>query len=89
MSTAGGTSWRGADDRGEFCFAETALITLPPAGLTLRAAHRGEYLAFLDDDDAPLPDHLSTTLAGMGGAGVDLVYSSCRPCRGVAVVRPQ
>jgi glycosyltransferase involved in cell wall biosynthesis len=54
--------------------AAAGLAVARKAGI---AAARGEYLAFLDDDDLWLPDHLRTALAGMDGAGVDLVYTSC------------
>jgi glycosyltransferase involved in cell wall biosynthesis len=59
------------------------LITLPTdRGLAYSrktgvAAARGQYVAFLDDDDLWLPEHLRTTLAGIGDVGTDLVYTSC------------
>ncbi len=59
------------------------LITLPVnRGLAVArkagiAATRGRYLAFCDDDDLWLPDHLATALDGVDGAGVDMVYTAC------------
>jgi hypothetical protein len=34
-------------------------------------------VAFLDDDDMWLPDHLSVALAGLDGDGTDMVYTTC------------
>jgi glycosyltransferase involved in cell wall biosynthesis len=40
------------------------------------AAARGEYLAFLNQDDLYLPDHLSTSLACLEQTGADLICCS-------------
>ncbi|MBT8226709.1 MAG: hypothetical protein KJO75_14620 [Dactylosporangium sp.] len=34
-------------------------------------------MAFLDDDDLWLPDHLATALAGLDETGADMVYTTC------------
>jgi len=58
------------------------LITLPTnEGLTAArrsgiGAARGHFVAFLDDDDLWLPEHLSVALDGLG-SGVDMVYTTC------------
>lgn len=39
-------------------------------------AARGQFMAFLDDDDLWLPDHLSVALDGLDSE-VDLVYTTC------------
>lgn len=58
------------------------LITLPTnEGLTAArrsgiGAARGQFMAFLDDDDLWLPDHLSVALDGLDSE-VDLVYTTC------------
>ncbi|MGX6601697.1 glycosyltransferase family 2 protein [Micromonosporaceae bacterium Da 78-11] len=39
---------------------------------------RGEYLAFLDDDDIFLPDHLALNLDALSHAGVEASYGACR-----------
>lgn len=41
------------------------------------AAARGEFVAFLDDDDVWLPNHLPVALAGVEAGGVDAVYTTC------------
>jgi hypothetical protein len=41
------------------------------------AATEGEYVAFLDDDDVWLPQHLRTALKGLGDEGMDAVYTTC------------
>ncbi|MGC4857384.1 glycosyltransferase family 2 protein [Micromonospora sp. DT4] len=38
---------------------------------------RGDYLAFLDDDDIFLPSHLGTALAALSTGGADLAYTVC------------
>jgi len=59
------------------------LITLPDnRGLAAArkagiAAARGQFVAFLDDDDVWLPNHLPIALAGLDGDGVDAVYTTC------------
>ncbi|MGX6607997.1 glycosyltransferase family 2 protein [Micromonosporaceae bacterium Da 78-11] len=59
------------------------LITLPAnRGLAAArkagiAAARGEFVAFCDDDDVWLPNHLPVALAGLDGAGVEAVYTTC------------
>lgn len=40
-------------------------------------AARGEFLAFLDDDDVFLPNHLSLALGALGAGGADLAYTVC------------
>ncbi|MFB9903492.1 glycosyltransferase family 2 protein [Allokutzneria oryzae] len=41
-------------------------------------AAEGQYIAFLDDDDLYLPEHLETALSTMRATGADLVYAHCR-----------
>lgn len=59
------------------------LITLPDnRGLAAArkagiAATRGRFVAFLDDDDVWLPNHLLVALAGLDGGRVDAVYTTC------------
>ncbi|MFI5492363.1 glycosyltransferase family 2 protein [Actinoplanes sp. NPDC051859] len=59
------------------------LITLPEnRGLAVArkvgvAAARGEFVAFLDDDDVWLPTHLPTALDALGTSSVDAVYTTC------------
>jgi glycosyltransferase involved in cell wall biosynthesis len=38
---------------------------------------RGEYVAFLDDDDVYLPQHLRVTLSALGTGDADLAYTRC------------
>ncbi|MQA88134.1 MAG: glycosyltransferase [Streptosporangiales bacterium] len=40
-------------------------------------AARGEFVAFLDDDDIFLPSHLRVALTTLKSEGVDAVYTSC------------
>ncbi|WP_168200838.1 glycosyltransferase family 2 protein [Allokutzneria sp. NRRL B-24872] len=40
-------------------------------------AATGRYLAFLDDDDLHLPEHLESAVAALSGAGADLVHAHC------------
>ena len=67
------------------------LITLPSnRGLAAArkagiAAARGRYVAFLDDDDVWLPEHLPVALAGLDGGGTEMVYTSCLVAHAVAV----
>ena len=66
------------------------LITLPSnRGLAAArkagiAAARGRYVAFLDDDDVWLPEHLPVALAGLDGGGTEMVYTSCLVAHTVA-----
>jgi hypothetical protein len=49
------------------------------------AAARGRYVAFLDDDDVWLPQHLPVALAALEGGGTDLVYTTCLVAHALAV----
>jgi glycosyltransferase involved in cell wall biosynthesis len=42
----------------------------------IEGAH-GQYLAFLDDDDVFLPDHLARMMQALGGQGTDAAYGDC------------
>ena len=44
---------------------------------------RGEFLAFLDDDDVFYPDHLQVSLQTMARPEVDLVYGCSRAMEGI------
>src|SRR5205814_379067 len=49
------------------------------------AAARGRYVAFLDDDDVWLPNHLPVAVADLDAGGVDAVYTTCLVAHALAV----